>query len=185
MQTAGSGHAQQLFNWASRSSASWVRTRGVSWTGCGCRGVRPAPAFCSRFARNGTSSSGTSFIQAGAGNPSGVARTLARAVNACHQETVRAREDPAVRLIVPQLAVLCGSLRDRQHAGCLREAERPVQSEGRSHKNHSRGSQRKHTECGVKTGASEKIVPNKSTTLNFEFDRSNARSSLALTFITF
>ncbi|SOF01896.1 hypothetical protein SAMN05446635_10018 [Burkholderia sp. OK233] len=110
MQSAGNGHAQQLFNWASRSSASWFRTRGVSWTGCGCHGVRPAPAFCSRFARNGTSSSGTSFIQAGAGNPSGVTRTLARAINACHQETVRAREDPAVRLIVHQLAVLCGSL---------------------------------------------------------------------------
>lgn len=91
----------------------------------------------------------------------------------------------AVRLIVHQLAVLCGSLRDRQHAGCLREAERPVQSEGRSHKNHSRGNQRKHTKRGVKTSASEKIVPNKSTTLNFEFDRSNARSSLALLLLHF
>jgi hypothetical protein len=31
-----------------------------------------------------------------------------RAINACHQENVRAREDPAVRLIVHELAFLCG-----------------------------------------------------------------------------
>lgn len=31
-----------------------------------------------------------------------------RAINACHQENVRAREDPALRLIVHQLAFLCG-----------------------------------------------------------------------------
>ncbi|MFM0007375.1 hypothetical protein PQR57_41295 [Paraburkholderia dipogonis] len=33
---------------------------------------------------------------------------MVRAINACHQENVRAREDPAVRLIVHQLAFLCG-----------------------------------------------------------------------------
>ena len=47
-------------------------------------------------------------IQAGASNPSGVARALVRAINQCHQENVRAREDAAVRLIVHQLAFLCG-----------------------------------------------------------------------------
>jgi hypothetical protein len=37
-----------------------------------------------------------------------VARTLVRAINACYQEDVRAREGPAVRLTVHQLAFLCG-----------------------------------------------------------------------------
>jgi hypothetical protein len=48
------------------------------------------------------------LIQQGASNPSGVARTLVHAINACHQENARARVDAAVRLIVHQLAHLCG-----------------------------------------------------------------------------
>lgn len=48
-------------------------------------------------------------IQQGASNPSGVARALVRAINACHGENVRTSEDPAVRLIVHQLAHLCGT----------------------------------------------------------------------------
>lgn len=47
-------------------------------------------------------------IQAGASNPSGVARALVRAINQCNKENVGAREDAAVRLIVHQLAYLCG-----------------------------------------------------------------------------
>jgi hypothetical protein len=37
-----------------------------------------------------------------------VARTLVQAINACHQENVRGREDPTVRLIAHELAFLCG-----------------------------------------------------------------------------
>jgi hypothetical protein len=47
-------------------------------------------------------------IQEGACNPSGIARTLLRAINACHRENVSTSEDPAVRLIVRQLAHICG-----------------------------------------------------------------------------
>jgi hypothetical protein len=46
-------------------------------------------------------------IQAGACNPSGIARALVRAINQCRDESVQARGDPAVRLIVHQLAFLC------------------------------------------------------------------------------
>jgi len=51
------------------------------------------------------------FIQAGACNPSGVARALVRAINACLDEkmdTNTVRADPAVRLICHQLAFLLG-----------------------------------------------------------------------------
>lgn len=49
------------------------------------------------------------FIQAGAVNPSGIARSLVRACSECIAEGASQREDPAVRLIVHQLAYLCGS----------------------------------------------------------------------------
>ena len=48
-------------------------------------------------------------IQQGACNPSGVARALVRAINACYAEnadTPDVRNDPAVRLICHQLAFL-------------------------------------------------------------------------------
>lgn len=48
------------------------------------------------------------MIQLGVSNPSGVTRTLLRAINACHRESVSASEDPAVRLIAHQLAHFCG-----------------------------------------------------------------------------
>lgn len=47
------------------------------------------------------------FIQAGACNPSGVARSLVIACKECLDEGVDQRKDPAVRLIVHQLAYLC------------------------------------------------------------------------------
>ena len=80
--------------------------------------ARPALAFCSRLARNGASSSGALFIQAGANNPNGVARTLVQAINACHQETVWAREDPQCGYR-PLARGSLRSLRNRQHAGRL------------------------------------------------------------------
>ncbi|CAL8480965.1 hypothetical protein [Caballeronia sp. S22] len=48
------------------------------------------------------------MIQQGASNPIGVTRALQRAINACHRESLSASEDPAVRLIVHQLAYICG-----------------------------------------------------------------------------
>lgn len=53
------------------------------------------------------------LIQQGASNPSGVTRTLVRAINACHRESILPREDPAVQLIVHQLAHICGTCRLR------------------------------------------------------------------------
>ena len=43
----------------------------------------------------------------GASNPSGIARTLREACKECLTEGVSQRTDPAVRLIVHQLAHLC------------------------------------------------------------------------------
>jgi hypothetical protein len=48
------------------------------------------------------------LIQQGACNPSGIARTLVRAINACHAEGADARTDPAVRMIAHQLAFILG-----------------------------------------------------------------------------
>lgn len=47
------------------------------------------------------------FIQAGACNPSGVARSLVQAIAEARADGVDARTDPAVRLICHQLAFLC------------------------------------------------------------------------------
>lgn len=47
------------------------------------------------------------FIQDGACNPSGIARNLVTACRECLDEGVDQRKDPAVRLIVHQLAYLC------------------------------------------------------------------------------
>lgn len=47
------------------------------------------------------------FIQQGACNPSGIAHSLVNACKECLDEGVSQREDPAVRLIVHQLAFLC------------------------------------------------------------------------------
>jgi hypothetical protein len=51
------------------------------------------------------------FIQEGACNLSGVARSLVRAINQCqHQEnmgTQKVRDDAAIRMIVHQMAFLC------------------------------------------------------------------------------
>lgn len=47
------------------------------------------------------------FIQDGACNPSGIARSLVTACRECLDEGVDQRTDPAVRLIVHQLASLC------------------------------------------------------------------------------
>ena len=47
------------------------------------------------------------FIQHGACNPSGIAHALMSACKECLDEGVSQREDPAVRLIVHQLAYLC------------------------------------------------------------------------------
>lgn len=47
------------------------------------------------------------LIQQGACNPAGIARTLVAACDECLAEGVQQREDPAVRLIVHQLAYLC------------------------------------------------------------------------------
>jgi hypothetical protein len=44
------------------------------------------------------------FIQQGACNPSGVARSLAEACSECLAESVSQKQDPAVRLIGHQLA---------------------------------------------------------------------------------
>ena len=46
-------------------------------------------------------------IQAGAVNPSGIARSLAAACKECLDNGVDQRTDPAVRLIVHQLAFIC------------------------------------------------------------------------------
>lgn len=51
------------------------------------------------------------YIQHGASNPAGVARSLVKAIDACHAEgmdTASVRNDPAVRLITHQLAYLMG-----------------------------------------------------------------------------
>ena len=48
------------------------------------------------------------LIQQGACNPSGIAHSLVSACHECLSEGVSQREDPAVRLIVHQLAFLCG-----------------------------------------------------------------------------
>ena len=47
------------------------------------------------------------MIQEGACNPSGIANALKEACRECIAEGVSQREDPAVRLIVHQLAFLC------------------------------------------------------------------------------
>ena len=47
------------------------------------------------------------MIQEGACNPSGIAHSLVAACRECLAENVSQREDPAVRLIVHQLAYLC------------------------------------------------------------------------------
>lgn len=46
-------------------------------------------------------------IQQGASNLSGVARSLVRAINQCRADNVDIRRDPAIRLIVHQMAFLC------------------------------------------------------------------------------
>ena len=46
------------------------------------------------------------MIQQGACNPAGIARSLVEACDECLKEGVSQREDPAVRLIVHQLAHL-------------------------------------------------------------------------------
>jgi hypothetical protein len=46
------------------------------------------------------------FIQAGACNPSGVARALVKAIDEARAEGTEVRADPAVRLICHQLAFL-------------------------------------------------------------------------------
>ncbi|WP_144106770.1 hypothetical protein [Paraburkholderia sp. BCC1886] len=49
-------------------------------------------------------------ITAGASNLSGVSRALVRAINQCHQESLGTQgvcDDPAIRLIVHQMAFLC------------------------------------------------------------------------------
>ena len=51
------------------------------------------------------------FIQQGASNPAGIARSLVKAIDECHAEnmdTASIRNDPAVRLITHQLAYLMG-----------------------------------------------------------------------------
>ncbi|MFX1689730.1 hypothetical protein PWR05_35260 [Paraburkholderia sp. A2RI-6] len=48
-------------------------------------------------------------IQQGGSNPSGVARALVQAINACNQNGTNAAEDPALRLFVRQLSHLCGT----------------------------------------------------------------------------
>jgi hypothetical protein len=47
------------------------------------------------------------LIQQGAVNPSGIAWALVAACKECLDESVSQREDPAVRLIVHQLASIC------------------------------------------------------------------------------
>lgn len=47
-------------------------------------------------------------IQDGACNPSGIAHALVNACRECIDEGKSQREDPAVRLIVHQLAYICG-----------------------------------------------------------------------------
>jgi hypothetical protein len=47
------------------------------------------------------------FIQRGASNPSGVARSLVAAIDEARAENKDPAQDPAVRLIVHQLAHLC------------------------------------------------------------------------------
>ena len=47
------------------------------------------------------------MIQQGACNPSGIARTLVAACKECLDENGDQRNDPAIRLIVHQLAYLC------------------------------------------------------------------------------
>lgn len=52
------------------------------------------------------------FIQAGASNSNGIGRrTVVRAINDCHRENVRPREDAAVRLIVISSLTFAGSTR--------------------------------------------------------------------------
>jgi hypothetical protein len=49
------------------------------------------------------------YIQQGASNPAGIARSLVKAIDECHAEnmdTASIRNDPAVRLITHQLAYL-------------------------------------------------------------------------------
>jgi hypothetical protein len=47
-------------------------------------------------------------IQAGACNMSGVTRSLVRCINQCRAENVDVRSDAAIRMIVHQMAFLCG-----------------------------------------------------------------------------
>jgi hypothetical protein len=58
------------------------------------------------------------FIQLGACNPSGVARSLVKAIDECHAEdmdTMKIRNDHAVRLITHQLAFLM-NIRSLDHS---------------------------------------------------------------------
>lgn len=48
------------------------------------------------------------LIQNGASNPSGIARSLVAACQECLASGDRQTSDPAIRLIVHQLAYLCG-----------------------------------------------------------------------------
>lgn len=48
------------------------------------------------------------MIQEGAVNPSGMAHSLVSACKECLNEGVSQRDDPAVKLIVHQLAYICG-----------------------------------------------------------------------------
>ena len=48
------------------------------------------------------------YISAGACNPSGMANSLVSACKECINEGVQQQTDPAVRLIVSQIAYICG-----------------------------------------------------------------------------
>lgn len=48
------------------------------------------------------------FIQMGACNPAGMARSLVKACDECLREGTSQQNDPAVRLIVHQIAYICG-----------------------------------------------------------------------------
>lgn len=67
-----------------------------------------APFFVSKGMAMTKRHSDALAISAGAVNPSGMAHALVSACRECIQENVNQRDDAAVRLIVSQIAYMCG-----------------------------------------------------------------------------
>lgn len=70
------------------------------------------------------------IVNPGAINPSGIALSIADACREAREEGVSTRDDPAVRLMVTQLAWICRADSDTEDYGQLMEACRQRVGEG-------------------------------------------------------